>query len=336
MKHYRLLGILLMLENNHVMTAKALATHFEVSVRTIYRDLDVLSEAGYGIVTESGKGGGISLMYSKRLRLSAMDEHELIQLARQFAFRDAEDQHAENISLKIRSQLPPEAQNVFDHLTRSTLVDRVSWYGKVSCLEERLLTIQQGILHKKKLIIDYTSSGGFSADRIIWPLGIVKKANLSYLVGYCERRRERRVFNIDKISKLVLSEESYPEDDTFNLKVFWENTTGNYRLQTAKPEVRVNLVTSENTSDKSSYVSVVSARYPVTIKCNEAYLTHFNGYKLLEMTSDGYYTYDMIAESIAISQLFNHGDQIVILSPSPLVEAIINKAKHIVSHYEKK
>ncbi len=331
MKHYRLLGILLLLENNHVMTAKALATHFEVSIRTIYRDLDVLSEAGYGIVTESGKGGGISLMYSKRLRLSAMDEHELIQLARQFAFRDTDDQLSENISLKIRSQLPPEAQDVFDHLTRSTLVDRVSWYGKVSCLEESLSTIQQGILHKKKLIIDYTSAGGFSADRVIWPLGVVKKANSSYLVAFCERRGEHRVFNIDKISKLVLSVDTYPEDECFNLKTFWEMTTGNYRFQASKPAVRP----ISDTSNMSDGSNENEGRYPVSIKCDEAYLIHLNGYKLLEMNNDGRYTYDMISEAIAISQLFNHGDQVVVLEPKTLVEAMLKKAHHIVSHYEK-
>jgi len=330
MKHYRLLGILLLLENNHVMTAKALATHFEVSIRTIYRDLDVLSEAGYGIVTESGKGGGISLMYSKRLRLSAMDEHELIQLARQFAFRDSGDQLSENISLKIRSQLPPEAKDVFDHLTRSTLVDRVSWYGKVSCLEESLSKIQQGILHKKKLIIDYTSTGGFSADRVIWPLGVVKKANLSYLVAYCERRGEHRVFNIDKLSKLVLSEEDFLEDDGFNLKTFWEKTTGNYRFQASKPAVRPISDTSNITDGSNDN----EGRYPVSIKCDEAYLIHLNGYKLLEMTSDGRYTYDMISEGIAISQLFNQGDRIIVLEPKTLVEAIYKKAQHILSQYE--
>jgi predicted DNA-binding transcriptional regulator YafY len=331
MKHYRLLGILLLLENNHVMTAKALATHFEVSIRTIYRDLDVLSEAGYGIITESGKGGGISLMYSKRLRLSAMDEHELIQLARQFAFRDSDDQLSENISLKIRSQLPPEAQNVFDHLTRSTLVDRVSWYGKVSCLEESLSTIQQGILHKKKLIIDYTSAGGFSTDRVIRPLGVVKKANLSYLVAYCERRGEHRVFNIDKISKLELSDEDFLEDDGFNLKSFWEMTTGNYRFQASKPAVRP--ISDAYAIADSSNES--KGRYPVSIKCDEAYLIHLSGYKLLEMNSEGRYTFDMISETIAISQLFNHGDQVVVLEPKALVEAILDKARHIISHYEK-
>ncbi len=270
-------------------------------------------------------------MYSKRLRLSAMDEHELIQLARQFAFRDTDDQLSENISLKIRSQLPPEAQNVFDHLTRSTLVDRVSWYGKVSCLEESLSTIQQGILHKKKLIIDYTSAGGFSTDRVIWPLGIVKKANLSYLVAYCERRGEHRVFNIDKISKLVLSVDEYPEDYDFNLKTFWEMTTDNYRFQASMPAVRP-LTDASNLPDDSNETK---GRYPVSIKCGDAYLIHLNGYKLLEMTSDGRYTYDMISEAIAISQLFNHGDQVVVLEPKTLVDAILKKAQHIVSLYEK-
>ena len=107
-------------------------------------------------------------------------------------------------------------------------------------------------------------------------------------------------------------------------------TTGNYRFQASKPAVRP-VTEASNENDGSNQKE---GRYPVSIKCDEAYLIHLNGYKLLEMTSDGRYTYDMISESIATTQLFNHGDQIVILTPETLVEAIIKKANHIVSHYE--
>jgi len=183
-KHYRLLGILLLLENNPVMTAKAISEHFEVSVRTIYRDLDVLSEAGYSIVTESGKGGGISLQYNKRLRLSAMDKSELLKVVEHFAIFDKNDQLSENLALKIRGQLPDDARLVFDRMREASLVDKSNWYGISNDREQFLSLIQESIINELKVIMDYKSGTGYTADRIVWPLGIVKKVGQNYLVGY--------------------------------------------------------------------------------------------------------------------------------------------------------
>ena len=114
MKMYRLMGILLMLENTSILTAKELAEHFEVSIRTIYRDLDTLSQAGFSIVTESGHGGGISLMNSKRIQLKTMDENEILSLVQKVIVKDSKDAISENIALKIRGQLTEASQKKFD------------------------------------------------------------------------------------------------------------------------------------------------------------------------------------------------------------------------------
>lgn len=320
MKLYRLMGILLLLENHPVMTASEIAKHFEVSVRTIYRDIDVLSEAGYSIVTESGKGGGISLMYSKRLRLSAMDERELIKVARQFATKESDDVLSQNIALKIRSQLPGEAQVIFDQLTQATIVDPVSWYGKVSNVEEVLLVIQEAIIHSKKVLMDYTSGRGFVPDRLVKPMGIVKKNHVTYLVGYCEKRLEYRTFNLDKISKIQLTSETFEVDKTFDLKNYWSQTTTQYPSVQRSPRP-VQSDVNEN------------AHYPVRLRCTEQTTAILGGFKQLELTDEGHYTYDFISEDIALSQLFNLGDKIVVLSPQSLIDAITKKASHILEQY---
>ncbi|MDH8677963.1 WYL domain-containing protein [Fusibacter bizertensis] len=320
MKHYRLMGILLLLENNAVMTASQLAEHFEVSVRTIYRDIDVLSEAGYGIVTESGKGGGISLMYSKRLRLSAMDEKELFQVAQKFATKDPDDLHAQNIALKIRSQLPKEAQVVFDKLTESTLIDHSNWQGKILNNDEVEFLIQEGIIKSLKIVIDYTSGTGFSTNRIVWPLGIVRKINQAYLVAFCEKRKEIRTFKIDKISRIDLSQTSYTFEGTFDLKKYWGDATGNYSKNNSLPT-------------KPRVVSDGEPHYPVKLRCAETSLIHLSGFKLLEICADGSFVFDYISRDIALSQIFGIGEQIIVISPSELREDIIKKAKYILEHY---
>ena len=114
-------------------------------------------------------------------------------------------------------------------------------------------------------------------------------------------------------------------------------TTGNYRFQSSKPAVRPisDATNGKDPTNSTDGSNEHDGRYPVSIKCDKAYLIHLNGYKLLEMTSDGRYTFDLISESIAISQLFNQGDQVVVLEPKTLVEAILKKAQHIVSNYGK-
>ncbi len=320
MKHYRLMGILLLLENNHVMTASQLAEHFEVSVRTIYRDIDVLSEAGYGIITESGKGGGISLMYSKRLRLSAMDERELIQVAQKFAVKDSDDLLSQNIALKIRSQLPIEAQVVFDKLTQATLIDHSNWQGKIQNLDETQFVIHEGIIKSLKIKIDYTSNSGFSMDRLVWPLGIVRKSNQAYLVAFCEKRNEVRTFKIDKISKIELSTAVFVFEDDFDLKKYWEKATGNFSY--------ANVIPSAPRS-----VSEGASHYAVKLRCAESYMVYLSGFKMLELCEDGSYVYDMISIDIAISQIFGKAEHIIILSPQELRAQIVKKSQNIIENY---
>lgn len=318
MKHYRLLGILLLLENYPVLTAKEIATHFEVSVRTIYRDLEVLSEAGYGIVTESGKGGGISLQYNKRVRVSAMDEHELIKLIRQFALKSG-DVSYENIGLKIRSQLPPEAQMVYDRLMSVTLVDNTYWSGRTSTVEAYVLSIQDAILQNHKLIIDYTSGSGFTNNRIIWPLGIVKKAQQQYLVAYCEKRKENRTFNVDKISRLMISDETYEPLVQFDLKTYWMKQSSVYKAPMTRPVV-------EGHSD---------AHYPVTLRVNEAGLDRLKGFKMIQMEDDYQVTLDFISENIAYNHLMLMSEMIHVIHPEELIQKFRQKALHLLEQYGK-
>ncbi|GAB6107119.1 helix-turn-helix transcriptional regulator [Fusibacter bizertensis] len=320
MKHYRLMGILLLLENNHVMTASQLAEHFEVSVRTIYRDIDVLSEAGYGIITESGKGGGISLMYSKRLRLSAMDERELFRVAQKFAVKDSDDLLSQNIALKIRSQLPVEAQHIFDKLTKVTLIDHSNWQGKVQNTDETLAVIHESIIKTLKVTIDYTSGSGFSVDRILWPLGIVRKSSQAYLVAFCEKRNEIRTFKVDKISKIKLMKEIFTLEDEFDLRKYWKLSVGNYTQGNEKPNI-------------SRVVSDGGPHYPVKLKCAEANLIYLSGFKLLEISEDGSYVFDLISNDIALSQIFGKGESIIVISPPELREKIVEKSRNIIANY---
>lgn len=314
MKLYRLMGILLLLENHDKMTAQILADHFEVSIRTIYRDLEILSEAGFTLVTESGPGGGISLLDAKRPQLSAMDEAELIRIAQKFSCGPS-DLLTENLALKIRSQLSPDSQKTFDLLQKSTLIDPHNWTGKLISCDDALLSIQKAIIAHRILIINYQSNTRITLERRIHPLGLCQKNNQWYFVGFCELEKEYRTFKLSNIIELNLSDEHFSPHDTFDLNTFWAESTQNYRQKIHR---------LPNPSLPQDYL--------IKIQCPESALSKLSAFTLISRR-DNIYVFDMISESIAFTQLVLL-DDITLIEPQSLINRFILHGQKILKKYE--
>lgn len=320
--------MLLVLESKKQVTAKDLAERFEVSVRTIYRDLDILAQTGIPIVTESGPGGGVSLMEGYQFNMNTLDQNELSSMIKTFADQELflqTDDVSKSMLLKIRQALPSETQVEYDRFMNSMKVDTTTWFGHevVSIENQQLIdVIKQSILEKVKLKFDYSSYQNRTLDRIVHPYGLVKKAKAWYLVGYCEERLEIRVFNVLRIQNLVKEEAVFICPEDFNLNSFWEATLNSFQEKNfnKRSEPQSNLMLSE-------------PKYPVTLKVEEKNLSLLDGFHILsqEKKSDSIdLTVDMINEHIALSQLFMNFDQIVILQPQELKEKVINKIKKIL------
>ncbi len=319
MKMYRLMGILLMLENEPLMTAKTLADHFEVSVRTIYRDIDVLSQAGFSIVTESGHGGGISLMNAKRIQLEAMSENEFLKLIQKVIAKDSNDEISENIALKIRSQLSEESQQKFDRLKKATLVDHKAWDGSNHFIEDKLTLIQKAILNHRKIIADYESNHqSLTIDRVLQPFGLAKKNQQWYLVAYCEMRQDYRVFKLSKFKKIEMIEEAFKVPPYFDLEAFWRATTNDF-------SIKENKIFDEGQSEISK------PQYWVKVEGEPEWVRHLDGFELISVENKRY-TFNMISEDVAMSQLILMCDQLKILSPLSLVNRIQRKAEGILQN----
>lgn len=315
MKHYRLLGILLMLENHGVLTAKNMADHFEVSTRTIYRDLDCLSEAGYSVITESGKGGGISLGHNKRLRVNAMDEIELARLIDKLSLYDAKDPIDHNLMLKIRGQLPTDSQTAFDKLMTSYLVDSKTWSGAQQPDNKTLTLIQRGIINNQKLQFGYTSANHKNSQRVVWPQGIVKKAGMDYLVGFCELRSEMRTFKLVHIQNMVLMDAYFTQKEHFDLRQYWDKSMTSLR------ETRYNTALNLDGS---------LLKYPVTLASESNLETLLSGINVTPLQAGGYLC-DLISEDFAVNQLFRMADKVKIIAPVALRNRLIERAKGIIA-----
>ena len=186
MKLERLLGILIILLTKDRVTANYLASYFEVSKRTIYRDLDSLDLAGLPIVTFPGREGGIELFNNYKLDTHVFldDEKELLidslKAYEKFA-------NPKNIDLLVR-----KIENITNHIDKSPILKTIEVL-KVSSLrhsvqvdvDKRFKTIEKAISENKTIIIKYANLEGQMSQREVEPLVLKMNYGIWYLHGYC-------------------------------------------------------------------------------------------------------------------------------------------------------
>lgn len=212
MKIYRLFGILTMLLNKKTLTAKELADKFEVSTRTIYRDIDALSEAGIPIYANKGYQGGISLMehYTLNKTLLTKEESEGIFLTLQTL--QATDYPEVNLIMDKFSSL-------FNDLDMTDWVDvDFSQWGTSARARQYFDMIKKAILMETCIKIKYAGSNGILSDRTIAPLKLIFKSQSWYLWGYCYLRKDYRLFKTQRIHLMSLDDKRFDRSE-FDLSI---------------------------------------------------------------------------------------------------------------------
>ena len=215
----RLFETVHMLLNKKSLTARELAEHFEVSIRTVYRDIETLTFAGIPVYSTRGKNGGIKLLdeYVLDKSIISKDEQNDILYALQ--------------SLKAANY--PEVEETLEKL--SVIFNKTSgnWievdfseYGNEQ--KELFENIKNAIINKKVINFEYYNSQGIKSDRSAEPLKLKFKVRAWYLFAFCRKSSEMRLFKIRRIKKLSVTEEVFertsenfeiPENETKALKV---------------------------------------------------------------------------------------------------------------------
>lgn len=240
MQASRLLSILLVLQARGRQTARALAEEFEVSVRTIYRDVDELSAAGVPIYGEKGPNGGFELLDGYRTRLTGLDRHEaealflagLPHAAAQLGLGEA----LAKMRLKLLAALPPAARQDAQRVASRFHLDPVSWFQGPD--EQALLpTLASAVWTGQAVRMRYDGWKG-PVERSALPLGLVLKAGLWYLVARVDEQvRTYRVANVLTVE--CLAEASEPAAP-FDLAAYWASFCEGYeaRLSTGQAVIR--------------------------------------------------------------------------------------------------
>ncbi len=198
----RLFEIVYILLDKKTVTANELAEHFEVSVRTIYRDIDTLSTAGIPIYASPGKGGGIALLDDYILNKSVLSEKEQNEIL--FALQ----------SLTVTRN--PETDKVLSKLSSFFNKNKINWievdfspWGSNKNQVCRFTTLKDAVLNYRVIEFVYVNSSGEKIIRRVEPIKLVFKVNAWYLYGFCLYRNEYRTFKISRMSKVQVTQEHF-------------------------------------------------------------------------------------------------------------------------------
>lgn len=228
MRASRLLAILMLLQTRGRMTAEALAAEFEVSVRTIYRDIDQLSAANVPVYADRGPNGGFALLDGYRTQLTGMTPAEAETLFLAGLPGPAAELGLGGVlaaaQLKLTAALPERARASARRVAERVHLDPVGWFR--SAEEARFLpAITQAVLEERVLDVRYKMGAG-SVKRRLKPLGLVLKAGVWYLVA--QVGEQTRTYRVSQMVEATLGDERFTRPRGFDLAVAWSTAARAY------------------------------------------------------------------------------------------------------------
>ncbi|MFF9111591.1 helix-turn-helix transcriptional regulator [Streptomyces sp. NPDC014805] len=224
MKSDRLLSILLLLQTRGRVPAHELAERLEVSVRTIYRDIEALSAAGVPVYADRGRHGGIRLLAGFRTDvtgLTADESRALFILAAQGAHAALGLDAALGSALrKVMAALPAPHRPAAEVTSRRILVDATRWRGGPRQAAD-LDVLQDAVFADRRLRLRYRHSGASEPRTYtVDPYGLVSKAGVWYLVA--DRRGAPRLFRADRVRSATLLDDPVRRRPGVELADVWE------------------------------------------------------------------------------------------------------------------
>lgn len=219
----RLMSILVVLLRRERVRAKELAEMFEVSVRTILRDINTLDLAGIPIVTYQGLGGGIGIAEGFRLDKSILTGDEMatiITALRSLTTTISSSKH-EILIEKFKNTLSTTQANLLNSKVNHFIVDLSPWDVNPQ-LKEKVDALHQAIENCREICFTYTDSEGVRTYRTIEPYSLVLKAQKWYIYGWCLKRKDFRLFKLARTKDLVVTDKVFLPKDVSLEDFPWE------------------------------------------------------------------------------------------------------------------
>ncbi|MDA1567923.1 YafY family protein [Bacillus cereus] len=214
MKLERLLSIIFKLLNNEIFSASSLADEFQVSPRTIYRDIEAICAAGIPVVSYQGTNGGFGIIKGYKFDKSLMGSYDILNLITVLSslsniFKDKEIEHTID-RLKL---LDTNSNN------KSLLVDLESHRTELNSL----MNLRKAILEKKVTHFNYVSNKNEFTSREVEPIHLHYKFRNWYLYGYCRERQNYREFRLSRMMDVTLTQEKFLQNHEIKEEAFYSN-----------------------------------------------------------------------------------------------------------------
>jgi predicted DNA-binding transcriptional regulator YafY len=318
----RLVSLVLLLQARGRVTARALASELEVSVRTVYRDLEALSAIGVPVVAESGPGGGCQLIDDYRFPLRALqpDEAEaLLILGVPDALSDLGldgATAAAHRQIRVTSGLgrPSGSSGGGGALVH---LDMPRWFRSRERVPH-LRDLATALRRNQQVRLRYRRRGGDPTPRVLAPLGLVNKAGAWYLVAV-NQSDQVTVFRAGNITSVELLHESVCRPPGFDLAVFWERWSQEF--QASRPRLPVRIRASARALAAFPEIFGEAARESVSA----ALPPDQHGWRELTLSFEH--------ETAAAHRLAGFGAEIEVLSPPAVREQLLATAQGILSRY---
>jgi predicted DNA-binding transcriptional regulator YafY len=318
MRADRLVSLVLLLQARRRTTAQALAKELEVSVRTVYRDLEALSAAGVPVLTESGPRGGCQLLDGYRFPLRGLRPEEaeaLLILGVPSVISDLGlDRAVKAAHRQIRVTAGRSEGPALVHL------DMPRWFRSQ---EEapHLRTLAEALRRRQRLALGYPRRDGPAepaATRVVGPLGLVNKAGTWYFVA-ATRSGRVAVFRAGRITSARVLNESFERPADFELPEFWERWSAEF--SSTRPRLAVRLRASPEALAVFGEIFGDDARPAL----DAALPPDEQGWQVVTLSFEH--------ELAAAQRLAGFGGRVEVLSPSSVRERLLATARGILGLY---
>ncbi len=338
----RLLTLVLLLQARGGATARALAAELEVSVRTVYRDLEALAAAGVPVLARSGPGGGCRLMDGYRFPLRGLRPEEaeaLLILGVPGALRELgldralEAAHRQiRLTAGLAAEQGPAAQGPGGALVH---LDMPRWFAgedEVPCLRDLARALRLG----RRLALGYRRGGpepgtgasepgepGVSGQpRVVGPLGLVNKAGTWYLVAARAGTAAAPaflVFRVSRITSVRVLAEPFQRPAAFDLAGFWRQWSAEFAA--SRPRLHVALRASP--AALAAFPEVFGQAAGQALAA--ALPADGRGWRVVTLSFEH--------ERAAVHRLAGFGDQVEVLTPPAVRAALVATARQILGRY---
>ena len=210
----RMLAIVIHLLNKQRASARELAEKFEVSIRTVYRDIDAINLAGIPVVSYSGNNGGFGIMENYKLdrQLLSLNDMKSMLSALKGINSTLEDRYLTSAIDKITTLIPKDKADEFDSHNGNVIIDILPWtYGEVQKAIVR--SLNDAIKDRVVVSFDYKNLKGERYRRTVEPMSLVFKGYSWYLYGYCLAKNDYRIFRITRMKELEVSSDVFDRRD---------------------------------------------------------------------------------------------------------------------------